>query len=136
MAAMTAIPKFPVYAAGLSIALSDQNLKVGDTFTATISVPGGGSSQVALSYDNSVISFDSSSVTSSGGDGEKMISVNGAHAVQPESRSKSPIPTPPAIAPLFLPKIMAQIKRGTFPRWINPPFAVIGSLILINAVNT
>ncbi len=78
MAAMTAIPKFPVYAAGLSIALSDQNLKVGDTFTATISVPGGGSSQVALSYDNSVISFDSSSVTSSGGDGEKMISVNGA----------------------------------------------------------
>lgn len=78
MAAMTAIPKFPVYAAGLSIALSDQDLKVGDTFTATISVPGGGSSQVALSYDNSVISFDSSSVTSSGGDGEKMISVNGA----------------------------------------------------------
>lgn len=78
MAAMTVIPKFPVYAAGLSIALSDQDLKVGDTFTATISVPGGGSSQVALSYDNSVISFDSSSVTSSGGDGEKMISVNGA----------------------------------------------------------
>ena len=78
MAAMTVTPKFPVYAAGLSIALSDQNLKVGDTFTATISVPGGGSSQVALSYDNSVISFDSSSVTSSGGDGEKMISVNGA----------------------------------------------------------
>ena len=64
MAAMTVIPKFPVYAAGLSIALSDQDLKVGDTFTATISVPGGGSSQVALSYDNSVISFDSSSVTS------------------------------------------------------------------------
>ena len=78
MAAMTVIPKFPVYATGLSIALSDQDLKVGDTFTATISVPGGGSSQVALSYDNSVISFDSSSVTSSGGDGEKMISVNGA----------------------------------------------------------
>lgn len=78
MAAMTVTPKFPVYAAGLSIALSDQDLKVGDTFTATISVPGGGSSQVALSYDNSVISFDSSSVTSSGGDGEKMISVNGA----------------------------------------------------------
>lgn len=78
MASMTVIPKFPVYAAGLSIALSDQDLKVGDTFTATISVPGGGSSQVALSYDNSVISFDSSSVTSSGGDGEKMISVNGA----------------------------------------------------------
>ncbi len=78
MAAMTVTPKFPVYAAGLSIALSDQNLKVGDTFTATISVPGGGSSQVALSYDNSVISFNSSSVTSSGGDGEKMISVNGA----------------------------------------------------------
>ncbi len=78
MAAMTVTPKFPVYAAGLSIALSDQDLKVGDTFTATISVPGGGSSQVALSYDNSVISFDSSSVTSSGGDGEKMIRVNGA----------------------------------------------------------
>lgn len=78
MAAMTVTPKLPVYAAGLSIALSDQDLKVGDTFTATISVPGGGSSQVALSYDNSVISFDSSSVTSSGGDGEKMISVNGA----------------------------------------------------------
>lgn len=78
MAAMIVTPKFPVYAAGLSIALSDQDLKVGDTFTATISVPGGGSSQVALSYDNSVISFDSSSVTSSGGDGEKMISVNGA----------------------------------------------------------
>ena len=78
MAAMTVVPKFPVYAAGLSIALSNQDLKVGDTFTATISVPGGGSSQVALSYDSSVISFDSSSVTSSGGDGEKMISVDGA----------------------------------------------------------
>lgn len=77
MAAMTVIPKFPVYAAGLSIALSNQDLKVGDTFTATISVPEGGSSEVSLSYDASVISFDSASVTSSGGDGEKMISVDG-----------------------------------------------------------
>ena len=55
-----------------------------------------------------------------------MISVNGAHAVQPESRSNSPMPTPPAIAPLFLPKIMAQIKRGTFPRWTAwAPFTLI-----------
>ena len=33
----------------------------------------------------------------------------------------------------FRGKNKSEISRG---RWINPPFAVIGSLILINAVNT
>jgi len=63
-----------------------------------------------------------------------MIRVNGAQSVQPERRSNKPIPIPPAMAPVFFPNKMAPMKSGTFPRWISPPLAAIGSLTLINAV--
>ena len=65
-----------------------------------------------------------------------IINVNGAHAVHPDNRSNNPIPTPPAIAPVFLPNKIAIINRGTFPKWIRPPLAAIGNLTLTNAVNT
>ena len=45
-----------------------------------------------------------------------IINVNGAHAVHPDNRSNNPIPTPPAIAPVFLPNKIAIINRGTFPK--------------------
>lgn len=63
-----------------------------------------------------------------------IIRVNGAHRVHPERRSKRPIPIPPAMAPVFFPNKMAPMNNGTFPRWISPPLAAIGSLTLINAV--
>lgn len=65
-----------------------------------------------------------------------VIKVNGAQAVHPESRSKSPIPIPPAIAPVFLPNMIANVNNGTFPKWIKPPFGANGRRIFMKAVNT
>lgn len=55
---MTAVPEFPVYAASLSIAVSNSDLKIGDTCSVTITVPNGGYAQVSLSYDSGVLSTD------------------------------------------------------------------------------
>ena len=41
----------------------------------------------------------------------QITNVNGAQAVHPDSKSKSPMPTAPAAAPDFLPYITAQIKK-------------------------
>ena len=60
--------------------------------------------------------------------------MNGAHKAQPEKRSNRAIPNAPAAAPVFLPKIIAVRKSGTFPRCIRPPFAAMGSLIFTNPV--
>lgn len=65
-----------------------------------------------------------------------MTNVNGAHAAQPENRSKKAIPKAPAIAPVFLPYTKAAIKRGTLPKWTRPPLPIIGSLMLMNIVAT
>ena len=62
--------------------------------------------------------------------------VKGAHRVQPESRSNSAIPMPPAIIPVRLPKRMAATKRGTFPRWMSPPLGAKGKRMFTTAVNT
>ena len=42
--------------------------------------------------------------------------VNGAHKVHPQSKSNNPIPTAPAMAPVFRPNNMAAKNNGTFPR--------------------
>ncbi len=55
---MSAVPEFPVYAASLSIAVSNSDLKIGDTCSVTITVPNGGYAQVSLSYDSGVLSTD------------------------------------------------------------------------------
>lgn len=65
-----------------------------------------------------------------------MTKVKGAHRVQPESRSNRPMPMPPAIMPVRLPKRMAATKRGTLPRWTKPPLGAKGRRMFTTDVKT
>lgn len=75
---LAVIPKMPVYAAGITIGLSSSSVNVGDTVTATISIPNGGSAIVTVTYNANVLSYKDCSVTSNGGDGAKILSIYNA----------------------------------------------------------
>lgn len=55
---MTAVPEFPVFAASLSVAVSNSDLNIGDTCSVTVTVPNGGYAQVSIAYDSDVLSTD------------------------------------------------------------------------------
>ena len=64
MVGILIFPNATLWAAGLGMSVSAQSVNVGDTVTATVSVPSGYGATVALSYDSSVLE-----VTSSTGNG-------------------------------------------------------------------
>lgn len=61
MVGILIFPNATAWAAGLGMSVSSQSVNVGDTVTATVSVPSGYGATVALSYDSSVLEVISSS---------------------------------------------------------------------------
>ena len=72
---ITIIPKMPVMASVFTAGLSSSNVNIGDDVTVTITIPDGCSAIMTVSYNTSVISYTGDSVTSSGGDGAKVLSI-------------------------------------------------------------
>ena len=54
-----------VYAASLSVSVSASTVKIGDTITVSVTVPGGYSSDIDMAYPSDLVSFESGSVTTS-----------------------------------------------------------------------
>ncbi len=59
--AVLASCRIPVQAAGLSLSLSASTVNIGDSVTATITVPSGYGATISVSYDSSVLEITSSS---------------------------------------------------------------------------
>lgn len=57
------IPADNVYAASLSVSVSASTVKIGDTITVSVTVPGGYSSDIDMVYPSNLVSFESGSVT-------------------------------------------------------------------------
>lgn len=67
-----------VYAAGLSLSVNSAKVNVGGTVTATVSVPSGYGATVAVSYDSSVLTYASCSVTASANAGTVVLNIGDA----------------------------------------------------------
>ncbi len=59
------VPTDYAYAASLSVSVSASTVKIGDTITVSVTVPGGYSSDIDMAYPSDLVSFESGSVTTS-----------------------------------------------------------------------
>lgn len=67
-----------IYAAGISLSVNSAKVNVGGTVTATVSVPSGYGATVAVSYDSSVLTYASCSVTASANAGTVVLNIGDA----------------------------------------------------------
>ena len=67
-----------IYAAGLSLSVNSAKVNVGGTVTATVTVPSGYGATVAVSYDSSVLTYASCSVTASANAGTVVLNIGDA----------------------------------------------------------
>lgn len=59
------VPTESAYAASLSVTVDKSTVKIGDTVTVSVTVPGGYSADIDMKYPSDVVSFESGSVTTS-----------------------------------------------------------------------
>ena len=72
------LPDNRVSAAGLSVSVSASKVNVGQTVTATVSIPSGYGATVAVSFDSSVLTYSSCSVTASANGGTVVLNIGDA----------------------------------------------------------
>lgn len=61
--------------AGLTIAVSESNMEVGDKLTLTVTVPNGGSAVVDLSYNSSVMEYEGASASATSNNGKVVLNI-------------------------------------------------------------
>lgn len=72
------LPDNRVSAAGLSVSVSASKVNVGQTVTATVSIPSGYGATVAVSFESSVLTYSSCSVTASANGGTVVLNIGDA----------------------------------------------------------